>query len=250
MATSHPHPFSLAVKATPLPGRELYSIPVSEFPIAKPQATAILAFISSLTDELRKSKQLATEVFLKVSECRHDGAGSQVAEHGREWQPRLGLGVWPDRPSPSRWTKDEMASTPPGEKPRNFMETVLYLGGSPQAKDDAWRAMFGAGSLIMALVSADGGPFLDKTKSVLQPALVNRPFKSFSLYVPLFSSKSLLAATQDQLALWCCGSEVYIRENPDENEIIICSTHSLARIFETLGGRMNNSQDQVWQFGN
>jgi hypothetical protein len=224
---------------------EVYLLPVSEFPSPQEELIRNRELLGRLMTALG-DRQLSSEVFLDVAQVHLEDGSDRLADHAREWKPKLCLGVWPDRPAPTRWTQEELEELAPGEAPRPMMYTVLYVSGSQEARAEAFRTMLGLGSVVRVLTQNEG-TFLSLAKQTLQPAIQQRPFRSFPNFMPLFDCKSLTAATSDQLERWFCGAAVYIRESPEDNGIIVASNTPLAPIFQHLGGQFEHQPSPRWR---
>jgi hypothetical protein len=237
---------SVEVEAILLGGRwEVYLLPVSEFPSPKEELLRNRQVLERLTTALG-DRQLSSEVFLDIAQVHLEDGSDRLADHAREWKPKLCLGVWPDRPAPTRWTREELEELAPGDSPRPMMYTVLYLSGSQAAREEAFGTMLGLGAVVRVLTGREG-TFLSIAKQTLQPTIQQRPFRSFPNFMPLFDRKSLTAATSDQLEKWFCGADLYIRESPEDKGIIVASNTPLAPIFQHLGGQFEHQPSPHWR---
>lgn len=213
-----------------------FVLPVDTFPISDERLPSIQQFLKRFSTAVCNEWRLSTQVFLQLFCLRRGGGSDVVSSHGRQWMPKLGLGVWPDRPAPTFWTKEDFEKLGPGEKPRTLMYQVMQITKSEDARREACDLMHGRGSTIQILTPDSGDMILDKARQVLLPPIKDPSFTCFPFYIPLLDRKSLETASADQLEHWSCGASVYIRESVEDSGILLLSRHVLRPILERMGG--------------
>ena len=224
----------------------IYLLPVSGFPVPGDELARVRQLLTRVIQDISRDQSLDSEVFLQSAQVRLQDGSSRLADHAGEWKPKLCLGVWPDRPGPTRWTREELEELAVGEEPRRMMYTALYLSGPARAREGACDVMLGLGAIVRIMRMGGNGSYLAKIREVLKPIVQQKPFSNFPNFMPLFDSKSMSGFSPDQLDKWLCGAAVYIRESPEDNGIIIASSRPLDATFERLGGRFEQQPSAQW----
>jgi hypothetical protein len=229
------------------PPWEAFLLPVSGFPVPEQELSPVRGWLVKLTAALAKEWGLSVEVLIQLSQL-HLGDGTvRLSDHGREWLPAVGLGVWPDREPPTLWTPEYFGSLGPGEMPRPAMYQVLRITTEPESRKNARNVMLGLGTILQILTPDDSETLLHKTRAVLHPPIKDPSYTCFAFYVPLFEAVSLRAATAEQLDKWFCGASVYIRESSEDTGILISSRQPLGPILQRLGGRPEPEPESGWR---
>lgn len=229
------------------PPVEVYLLPVSGFPMPEQESRPLAGAIRRLTALVSKEWKLFPEVFIQFAQVHLGDAKIRLASHGREWIPTLGLGVWPDRPAPTIWKREEFMNLGVGEKPPRLMHQVFRVSASPEARAGARESMFGLGTIVQIMTCDEQGSFLQKARETLLPPIVDPSFTSFPFYVPLLEGKSVTGCAPEQIITWLSGAQVYMRESPEDNAILLVSSRPLAPIFGELGGHLLDGPDPFWQ---
>jgi hypothetical protein len=238
---------SLQVKEI-LPRRTwgVYLLPVSGFPVPAAELLSTRQLLTRVIQDINKDQALESEIFLQSAQVRLQDGSTRLSDHAGEWKPKLCLGVWPDRPGPTRWTREELEALAVGEEPRRMMYTILYLSGPARARESACDVMLGLGAIVRIMRTAGNDSYHAKIKEVLKPIVQQKPFSNFPNFMPLFDCKSMSGFSPDQLDKWLCGAAVYIRESPEDNGIMIASSKPLDATFERLGGRFEQQPSAQW----
>jgi hypothetical protein len=221
-------------------------LPVSAFPMSESESVSVGRFLAAFSVSAAAHFGLVAEVFIHLSYLQHkDGSAVRFSAHGREWFPRMGLGVWPDRPAPTIWTPKDFANLVPGEKLRTLRNHVFQITRSPEAREEARHTMLGWGSVIQIMLPATEKRFFDNTRALLLPRITDPCFNCFPYYLPLLERKSLGVHTE-ALESWICGASIYLRESPEDTGVLIVSRVSLQPILETLGAELQDHNQLVW----
>jgi hypothetical protein len=236
---------ALKVLPTEAPWEALL-LEVTAFPIAEEQRPFVRQFLARLSTALRRESKLSLDVFLQLFCLRLGGGSDLVSSHGRNWMPKLGLGVWPDRSAPTFWTKDDFAELEPGAKPRTLMHQVLQVTKSEDARLDAINVMQGLGSAMQVMACDGSETFLKNARETLLPPIKDPSFTCFPFYVPLLERTSIEKTSAEQLYKRSCGASVYIRESVEDNGVLLLSNLPLRPSLEKLGGRLEDGTSPVW----
>src|SRR6476660_1900881 len=90
---------------TPKPW-EAFVLPVSGFPVPGPEISQIQGFLRKLTASIKNEWGVSSEVFFQVWRLTIGDAADRFSDGAPQWVPRFGLGIWPDRKPPARWTAE------------------------------------------------------------------------------------------------------------------------------------------------
>ena len=195
-----------------------------------------------------KRWSLFSEVFLEFEQMKGLECRYRFADHGREWLPDLGLGVWPDREPPGLFTREEFENWIPGTKMREILCEVFRISASSEQRSKARDTMLRFGSVVEILTPNTTAEFLGKTKPVYLGFIESRAHRCFPYYIPLLEGKTLENMTADQLSHWCPGVSVYVRESVQDQGVLIASTMPLSEILEEVGGEVpKGSEGTTWR---
>jgi hypothetical protein len=230
------------------PPYEALLLPVTGLPMPEPERVVARRLLDVFTSAMLVEHGLeGLEVFIHMAGLSDNGSAARFAGEGAKWIPKLGMGVWPDRPPPAMWKREEFEGLGPGERPRTLRNHVFRISGTRRVREGARSAMLGWGSVIQVLTRGDGGGFLQRAREVLCPPITDANFKSFPFYMPLFEGKTLLSEKTPQLDAWFCGASVYLRESPEDGGILIASHEPLAPVLLKLGGEIEQSPEPAWR---
>ena len=229
------------------PPWEAFLLPVTAFPTLEPELGPLRTALSRLTAALLQAWKLKAEVFFQFTELHQADAAQRLADHGREWIPAVGLGVWPDRPPPAIWTREVMENLKEGESPPTLMHQMFRVTTGAEARDKARDTMLGLGTIIQILTTDDGDAFLAKARQVLLPPIRDPAFTCFPYYIPIFDAASLQKASAPQLDEWSCGASAYVRETYHDRGIVRGSRGPLGPVLEKLGARLVRDPEPAWQ---
>lgn len=226
---------------------EGYLLPVSGFPMLQTEVLPLLDFLRDLGRIANVGKSL--EVFIQAAQLVPKEMGGTSAailsQHGRDWIPKLGLGIWPDRPAPSLWTPKDFEDLAPGEKPRRLMYQVLRITKSIEARENARDTLLGLGTVLQIICSAPDA-FLEKMRSTFLKSITEPSFSCFSFYVPLFEANTLSRASASDLESWMGGASVYVRESAEDKAILLLAAESLVPILRKLGAQFQAEPHPTW----
>jgi hypothetical protein len=245
MMQSHPAPpsahavyISLQVIAAPAP-YQAYRLPIRHFPVAEKDIPPVKWFWEKLVAALNGSQGLSSQVFLQLTQ--YEGGSQRFAKFGLSWMPVLGLGVWPDRPPPAPWTRDEFRRVIPGkERLRPLANQVLQVTGDAAG---ARAEMLDLGSVLEFLTADSANVLLERARKVLLPGIKDASYRAYSMYVPLLEGKTVAGSSAEQLGTWLCGAPVYIRESFEDEGVLIVTKVPLEQTLRTMGGQLESEHE-------
>ncbi len=226
---------------------EAFRLPVSGFPLPEEEASALRRFWQSLSGAAVKAWKLSTGVFLQFAQLQTGDVWRRLSDHGREWKPEIGLGVWPDRPAPHLWTEKEFLDLVPGSSPV-LMYQVFRV--TTQAQAQARDVMLGFGTVMEVLSAEPAESFLKRGMDVFLPGIEDPMFRVYPFYVPLLEAGTLRKAKTADLEKWFCGATIYLRESVEDGAVVIASRQPLGPILRQLGGKAGSgtTAPAVWEF--
>jgi hypothetical protein len=227
---------------------EAFVLPVNEFPVPGPAVLQMQAFLRKFTSAARREWGLSLEVFFQVWRLTIGDAADRFSDGAPQWIPRFGLGVWPDRKPPARWTVETYMDAAAGDEPPVSIYKLGLVTATEEVRLSSVDAMLGCGTVLQVMTSLDSDSFMAKGREVFLPSITDRAFKDSRFYVPLLEAKTLQAATSAQIESWSCGASVYIRESVEDKGLLIASKEPLRPLFEKLGGKLELKPDPEWQF--
>ena len=232
-----------------VPGKppwEAYLLPVTDFPIPEEELDPARRFLQRFSAASLQRWKLVAEVGFQVAQLHLKDGPSRLAQHGREWIPAVGLGVWPDREPPRGYTDEDFTELGLGEKPRELMYQVLRVTTTPEARSQGRDVMLGLGTVIQILVPDSLDEFFQRSTQTLLPPIQDPAFTCFPFFVPLLELKTHREATGPQLTKWLCGCSLYLRESAEDKGILILSREPLGPLLEELGGKLQTAPEPVW----
>ena len=206
-------------------------------------------FLQALTSSAMLQPNLALEVFIHMAHLKHqDGSSIRFSSEGRKWLPKLGLGVWPDRPAPAIWSRKDFDELAPGQRPRTLRNHVFRISGNLEIRQQARDSMLGWGSVIQILTPDNGDVVLQKATQLLLGRISDPSFTCFPFYLPLLEKKSLIKSAPEILEAWFCGALLYIRESQEDGGILIAGECDLKKILAGAGAEPADDRQTVWNF--
>ena len=219
----------------------------SKFPASQDDLAPLNGFVSRLVAAACLGHKLHLEVFAQLIPLAQVEQMPRMTDRAREWQPIMGLGIWPDREPPTPLTKGDFLKLLPGQRPRTAKYKLCRISASEKAREQAWTSLLGTGAILLVLAADDSAAFLKKTKDALLPPIRDESFRHSSFYVPLVECKSFDSARPEQLESWFCGASLYVRESTEDGGLLIASREPLRPILESLGARLTDGSHAEWQ---
>ena len=219
----------------------------TKFPTAPEDLPVVSGFVSRLIAAACQGRKMNLETFVQCPPLSEVQQMPRMTDHAREWQPIMGLGIWPDREPPTSLTKADFLKLLPGQRPRIDKYKLCRISAPGKAREQAWTSLLGTGALLVILTTDDSDTFLKKTKDALLPPIKDEAFRHASFYVPLVECKSFESASPEQLRAWFCGTSLYIRESTEDGGILIVSQDPLRPVLESLGAKPTDGSQAEWQ---
>lgn len=217
---------------------------LSGFPMSEAELIPTREFVRKATALLVQREAGSLETFIQFTQLHLGDGAKLLASRGREWLPRMGLGVWPDREPPQAWTIEELRDLLPDEKVRPLMDIVLRVtarGKEGHARD----AMIGRGTVLQFIVPDREG-FLTAARNLLLPPITDPSYTSFAFYVPLLQAASITNNDKGQISTWMCGAHAIVRESPEDHGILMVARGALDDILLQAGAYRTSSQNDEW----
>ena len=208
-------------------------IRTSELPVANEELETLSSLVGSLTAFASATWHLQFEVFAQLTQFSR---GKEALRKYREaWRPALGLGIWPDRPSPMLWTREDFINLGPDEKPRPLMYQLLRVTAAGAARHEASGALLELGSMVQVMMP-DPALFFNYSKQVLLAKVTEPILRAYPFYVPLLETKSITACEDSyELKERLCGASIYLRQSNEDGGLVVVSEHSLDTFWDRLG---------------
>jgi hypothetical protein len=217
---------------------------LSGFPAKEEEVAALREFLRTLMSLLLKRMGGQVETFLQFTQLHLGDGARRLASRGRDWLPRQGLGVWPDREPPHSWTLDELRDLLPEEKVRPLMDIVLRLT-APNKEGEVRDAMLGMGTLLQFVIP-DSAAFLSAARELLLPPITDPSYTAFPFYVPLLQGASVTTVNSDEVDRWMCGAHAMFRESPEDEGILLLTRTALDEILLETGAVKTPSISDEW----
>ncbi len=209
-------------------------IPGLTFPLPKAAIDALQQVLDALNAHLTRDPAISAETIVQFSQLHVGGCAKLMSDRGRAWQPRMGLGVFPDQPPPTLWTAKDFEVMPePTMKVRPLMNTVLRVGAAKNVQEEVAAECLVSGGIVR-VYSEDFRAFLRKSKDGLLPRLQGSSFQGFLFYFPLLNAASFRGAPDEQLDQWLPGVSAYIAECPQEEALVLAFRGDLPYLLRLL----------------
>ncbi len=219
---------------------------VSEFPIPELELAAVKAALAAILSRLKRGRQLTSEVFLQLEQLHAPGVRELFARHAPQWIPEVGLGVWPHRDPPAKWSQKEFMEVGPNEMLRAIMFQVFRITAEGGVRDQAADLMLRLGPVLQILTADSDGFFEESSQRFLE--FIKEPtYRCFPFYVPLLDLKAVIGASGQQLEQWLGRAQVYMRESLEDKGVLILSRAPLDPILTELGGQFESTPAPLWR---
>lgn len=199
---------------------EAWLLRVGKFPVAEPEMPVYRDFVERLTAALITAWDLRADVLGQVFELGRGLESRVVADNSRRWFSILGLGVWPNRPPPTVWKKEDFLDADPDVGIRPLMDTVLRIP-SQKLRAEARAAMAGTGILLQVLLPGREEDLLERARRLFLPSIQERILRGKRFFFPLLERRTLEGASSQQLQDWYCGATVYMRESREDTALLM-----------------------------
>src|SRR5208282_5955522 len=137
----------------------------TKFPTAPEDLPVVSGFVSRLIAAACQGRKMNLETFVQCPPLSEVQQMPRMTDHAREWQPIMGLGIWPDREPPTSLTKADFLKLLPGQRPRIDKYKLCRISAPGKAREQAWTSLLGTGALLVILTTDDSDTFLKKRKT-------------------------------------------------------------------------------------
>lgn len=228
---------------------EYYVLPVSDFPAPEDEIAPLRRFMIKLCSSLEEQFEVRPEIFFQYTQLELGDAAARLSAHGREWMPKVGLGVWPDRPAPCMYKPEDITSLGIGERPRRIMYQLFQVTTGLEARHQALEVMLGTGATLQMMSREPADVMIEHGRRCFLTNITDPSYTAFEYYLPLLEARTIASASgSGEITDWCCGAMFYIRESPEDKGILIASATPLAPVLERLGGRLISGAEPEWHF--
>jgi len=212
-----------------------YLWPVSSFPVPAAEREAYLSRLFKLNTSLGIPRGGTGETLLQLPHLHHESANDLVSKHGAAWMPKVGVGVWPHRPPPGIWTREEFEGFVPGQTPRPPISMVIRLEGEPRNRENVLHLMGGRGVLIRAGLLSNSDEFYRYLDQYFRTFITDPLHLAFPFFFPLFEASTLPEINPDVAGRLLARVEFYWRESVEDGGVLILSKGTLEPQFKDLG---------------
>jgi hypothetical protein len=196
---------------------------------------------------------LQPTLWLDTAELHKDGGARLFSSHARKWSPTMGFCFDPTGPAPRTLEFSDLMNAPYGTPPRIYDRSAIFVSNL-QETTAAYRLMCGRGlssalffAAAVPAISAAVDRFMINSRATLEPLVASNSFKHHNFYLPLFSSASLARAAREDLLAWMGDVEIYLREVPEDKELLLLAKRDMISIFQRLGmERLSPGDASAW----
>jgi hypothetical protein len=232
-------PLQLSFLSLPAPW-ECARMAVERFPFDAPETTSLKRFVSRLMFNVLARPDWNPSVYANVNHLHKDSLWKEFTRNAAEWKLLPGLGVFPDDP-PRLMTADDFYAHQFDKPMRSMIDSMLAV--SVRNNVDAQRifeiiAGYGNTTVIFSLL--DEAALRKQMSSPLRALIQDVCFQTSDPYIPMLNARNAAyvgCSSEVQAAL--AGVNVYFRECPEENGILLLSRVPLGKAFEAAGAHWN-----------
>lgn len=234
--SSHPEMSSSAwFEYVPVEGDwQAYILAVPEFPIPAAERPSLCRVTQALLSLAAIKLGYDPLVFLQCNHFHVAESNLLLQQHAADWNPELGLAVWPDRGQVRPWTREQFESFEPGERVEPMLNPVFQITAPRKAIQEAVELLLGGGTLLMMFSAGSGNELLERANRVLGPLAKHPSFPPFEFTVPLFGLANLKEADARSLEDWTCGADLYFRESVEDSGLLLLARKSVSQELRNL----------------
>src|SRR5208283_3326503 len=159
---------------------------VTRFPVAADDGAKLHAFLTALLQIAGAGLNL--EVLFQ-NEYFANGR-DLIRPRLPEWQPQVGLGVWPNRPPPELWKTADLFRMARGESVP-LMYQMTWITAGAKAASQALDLLLGRGMIVAILHAGPATELMADYKQTFLPAIQVPNLRILPFYVPLLDLQSL-----------------------------------------------------------
>lgn len=205
-----------------------------EFPLALDQIKYTEDFFRIFDAEVLRRGQAQPETFLQFSHLHVGDCARLLTERARVWQPRMGLGVYPDQPPPRLWNAEDFHFVPSENATmRPLMNTVLRMSDKVETQTEVVQQCAVSGA-VMRFYSQDFRAFLKASKEQLLPRLTESAHQGFLFYLPVLNAASFRSSKNGELDAWLPGVEAYFAQSHEDRGLVVAYRGDLAAVLHPV----------------
>lgn len=192
----------------------------------------IFELIQSAVEQSMR-KKVVQDIYLQMTQLERPSGSLLISRNGSRWKPALGLGVWPDREPPQPLNEDDFKNLSPGQTRRETSFQIIRICAFEEPiRKEVIAQMAGTGALLTVLVAEDWGqPQQDAISERLEAYMTADAFIGYPFYFPLLDARSLGSLHKEDFDSLLPDIAVYIREELDENALLVISRIPLHALF-------------------
>ena len=204
------------------------------FPMKSSAGAALKQALSRML--FRESRQ-SKPVFYANSNFMHvDGVWKHFTNNAVAWRPEQGIGVFPDDP-PRLMTQEDFYSYELGKKMRSILDPVFSVKPADVAvASGVFELIAGYGNTTLIFSQMDSEVLGKQMTAGVLPLVVDETFRCFPLLVPFLNGRNVGYLESSPAVVSALeGVDLYFRECPEEDTVIIASREDLRAGFEEVG---------------
>jgi hypothetical protein len=211
-----------------------YLLPAGNYPVPAAERESYLEILARMETALYRFPSGSQETLLQMWKLHHEGASKQLSKNGKSWVPVVGVGVWPNKPPPAVWTREEFEAFVPGEMPRPPISMVFRLKGESRQRANVLPLMGGRGALIQAWIQGDAEEFYKDCEQYFRTFITEPLHLAYPFFFPLLDSATLPSITAELADRLLSRVQCYIRESSEDRGVLILSRSSLEPVLKEL----------------
>jgi hypothetical protein len=212
-----------------------YLLESAAYPVPLEQRAQYLYCFDQLDNALTARYRKPAEPMLLMSQLHVEGASENLSKYGASWMPEIGVAVWPHKPPPAIWSKEEFQSFVPGEIPRPPIAMIFRLNGTVPNRANVLEVMGGRGALAHVWLYGARDEFYKGTDRHFRAVVTDRLHLAFPFFFPLLDSGTLLAMPEELVSRLFLPMQCYIRESTEDKGLLIIADEDLRPVIESLG---------------
>ena len=215
-----------------------YLLPVEAYPFSEEERPPYLSILQELLEALERThsshQPVAHEILLQMWKLHHAAASKQLSKNGAAWVPMFGVGVWPHKPAPALWTKEEFESFTPGEVPRPPIFNVFRLKGQRKATASVPSLMAGRGAFMQIGVQGNPDEFYSRCELYFRTFITEPLHLAYPFFFPLLDFEGFASLSEEVADRLLKPVQYYVRESIEDGGLLILSRSQLHAVFEGL----------------
>jgi len=197
-----------------------WRVPTGSFPVSGDRRTELLGLVRRLLKAAAPDEQAGAVAVLAPSAT--DASQELITANAGRWRLTPGYGIRPEQPAPTTpGVLDTMWAMLSRQRPPN---TTLYRPGGRTSSDEVIEAAAGSGGLTILLCPDSVGETFASIERGLESYLTDPIARGKSFYVPVIG-RGALQEPGTGVALG--DALLYVREDPEEKEMLIVSPQPL-----------------------